>query len=254
MRNYAVFLKKELLENIRTYKFLVIILVFVILGMMNPLVAKLTPVLLKQMMPEGVKITMPEPTALDAWVQFFKNMTQMGVFVILIVFSGIIGTELSRGTLVNMVTRGLSRRAIILSKYSAMVILWTLGLTINFMMTWGYTSLLFPKISIDHLLFSVFCLWLFVVFLLSVLIFSATFINHSFGTLLFVGATTVMMFIMNFLVPIQKNNPLRLVSAHMELWTHTVKTAYFINAICFTALCSAGLVILSIAFFRKKLL
>jgi len=37
MNNYFAFLKKELLENIRTYKMLIMLLVFFVFGIMNPL-------------------------------------------------------------------------------------------------------------------------------------------------------------------------------------------------------------------------
>lgn len=43
MRNYVTFLKKEWLESLRTYKLFVMLASFSILGIMNPLIAKLTP-------------------------------------------------------------------------------------------------------------------------------------------------------------------------------------------------------------------
>ncbi|WP_222860725.1 hypothetical protein [Paenibacillus antibioticophila] len=92
------------------------IAVFFIVGMLSPLTAKLMPELLSSFLPEGMTLTIAEPTALDAWIQFFKNTSQMGLILIVILFSGILGTELTRGTLINMLTKGLSRHAVILSK------------------------------------------------------------------------------------------------------------------------------------------
>lgn len=43
MRGYLAFVKKELLEQVRTYKLLILLLVFFIFGMLSPLMAKLMP-------------------------------------------------------------------------------------------------------------------------------------------------------------------------------------------------------------------
>jgi ABC-2 type transport system permease protein len=71
MRSYIAFTKKELLEQLRTYKCLIILSVFFILGMMSPLFAKLMPDIIGGMEIEGIQITIPEPTAVDAYTQFF---------------------------------------------------------------------------------------------------------------------------------------------------------------------------------------
>ena len=116
MRNYVTFLKKEWLESLRTYKLFVMLASFSILGIMNPLIAKLTPEIIDLAMPEGMEIAVAVPTAFDSWAQFYKNTGQIGVIVTVIVFSGIISVELSRGTLIHMLTKGLSRSSVILSK------------------------------------------------------------------------------------------------------------------------------------------
>ncbi|MBK8434017.1 MAG: hypothetical protein IPL28_23205 [Chloroflexi bacterium] len=78
---------------------------------------------------EGVSITVPEPTAVDAYSQLFKNLTQMGMIVLLLVFGGMLSNEIARGTLLNMLTKGLSRHAVILAKYTVALLLWTAALT-----------------------------------------------------------------------------------------------------------------------------
>lgn len=252
MKNYFAFLKKEFLESARTYKLLIVIIVFFIFGMMNPLTAKFMPDLVNSIMPEGMEVTLANPTAFDSWTQFYKNITQMGTIVIVILFSGIMATELSKGTLINMLTKGLSRRAVILSKYTFMVLLWTIGLFICFAVTWGYTVYLFPNETVAHLLFSVFCLWLFVVFLLSVLIFAATIIKSSYGTLLTVGVVVVLLFVVNLMPALQQYNPLLLVSGNMDLLMNTTQVPAYTSSIIFTVLCSAGLVAGAVLVFRKR--
>jgi ABC-2 type transport system permease protein len=44
MTHYIAFLKKEIVESIRTYKLFIMLVVFLMFGIMNPLVAKLNPI------------------------------------------------------------------------------------------------------------------------------------------------------------------------------------------------------------------
>ena len=128
MKRYVAFTKKEFLEQLRTYRMLILFSVFFIFGLMSPLLAKILPEILSGMDLQGMIITIPEATAVDAYAQFFKNMTQMGIIVILLVFGGVISNELTRGTLVNVLAKGLGRHTVILAKYTAMVVMWTVAL------------------------------------------------------------------------------------------------------------------------------
>ena len=161
-------------------------------------------------------INIPEPT-LDSWAQFFKNINQMSLIVTLLVFSGILVNELSKGTLINMLTKGLSRRAVILSKYTSMVLIWTLSVVLSFLITWVYTVYLFPDGGANNLLFSVFCLWLYGCFLLAVLMLSSTITRTNYATLILVGLTVVVGMLVNIVPKFQKYNPLSLSSKNMDL-------------------------------------
>ena len=51
MTGYGAFVKKEFMEFYRSHKLLIILAVFLLLGMMNPLTAKITPQLVENLMP-----------------------------------------------------------------------------------------------------------------------------------------------------------------------------------------------------------
>ena len=55
---------------------------------MNPFAAKFLPEILASALPSGMTITLPEPSAMDSWGQFFKNISQMGIIVVVILFGG----------------------------------------------------------------------------------------------------------------------------------------------------------------------
>lgn len=252
MSHYFAFLQKELLEYARTYKLFIMLIVFFILGITNPLAAKLLPELLSSFMPEGISITIAEPIAIDSWMQFFKNATQMGLIVMVIVFSGVLATELSKGTLINMLTKGLSRTTVILSKYTGMVLIWTISIAVCFLLTWGYTVYLFPSSEIVNLLFSVFCLWWFGVFLLAVLMLSATLTTSNYGCLLLTGAAIVVCMLVNIAPTTHKYNPLSLATDNLGFLTNSIEVSSLYYNILIAGLFTLLLVALSVVKFRKK--
>ena len=49
MKSLLAFMKKEWMEQVRSGRLLILVIIFILLGIMNPAVAKLTPWLLEMM-------------------------------------------------------------------------------------------------------------------------------------------------------------------------------------------------------------
>lgn len=123
MSGYIAFLKKEFTENIKNYRFLILFAVFLAFGIMSAFLAKFTPEILSTLAAD-MQMT-SEPVALDAWKQFYKNISGVGFSAFIILFGSCLSNEYSKGTLVLMVTKGLSRKAVILAKYTVAATLMT---------------------------------------------------------------------------------------------------------------------------------
>ncbi len=254
MRAYLAFTKKEFTETTRSYKLLIMGCVFLLLGLMNPITAKITPQLMDSFLPEGMKIAIPEPTAADSWAQFFKNVPQMGLIVLVIVFSGIMANEFSRGTLVNMLTKGLSRSIVIVSKFTMAVSVWTASYVLCFVVSYAYTSYFWKENSLStiHILFAVFCLWLFGVLLLASMMLGGVLFKNSYGCLLFTGGFVVILFLINIVPKLQDFNPIALASNNMTLITNSMPISDFVWPIVLCAALTAGFIIAAVALFNKK--
>ena len=99
MKQTILFTGKELKELWKTYKFLILCAVLLLFGMSSPLLAKLTPELFSQIdLGLGTPLQLPDATFLEAYAQFFKNMTQICLIVLVLVLSGMIPHELKSGT------------------------------------------------------------------------------------------------------------------------------------------------------------
>lgn len=252
MKSYIAFTKKEFCESLRTYKLFIMLAVFFLFGMMNPVTAKLTPEILVKFMPEGMKATIPEPTALDSWMQFFKNIPQMGLIVLVIVFSGIMANEFNRGTLINMLTKGLSRSVVILSKFTMATAVWTISYVLCFGVSYIYTDYFWKVDNVTTVLFAVFCLWLFGILLIAAELLGSVLFNSSYGCLLVTGGFIVILFLINIVPKLQKYNPIGLASKNIALITGEMSVSDFAIPITICCIIVIGFVTSTIAIFNKK--
>lgn len=252
MKGFVAFTKKEILEGLRTYRYLILITVFFLFGMMSPLLAKLMPDIFAGIEMQGVQIIMPEPTVLDAYSQFFKNLTQMGILVLLLVFGGILSNELTKGTLINVLAKGLSRNTVILSKYVAAVLLWTLAYGMAAIVNYGYTAYLFSQSSVNNLGFSMLCLWLFGCFILALILLSSTIASGNFGGLILSAISIVIMLLMNIFPNLERYNPITLASKNVALLSGAAATEELLHAAIITCGLITVSILLSIILFNRK--
>lgn len=251
MKGYIAFSKKEVLEGIRTYRVLILAAVFFLFGMLSPLTAKLMPEIFKSLALDGIVITIPEPTALDAYAQLFKNTSQMGLLVLLLVFSGMLSGEISKGTLIHMLTKGLSRNAVILAKYSVSLAFWTIGLALAALTTYGYTAYLFSSGNMPNLFFAIFCLWLFGALLLALILLSSSIVPGNFGGLTLTSMLVVIMMIADVFPLLHKFNPIALSSQNVALLSQTASVGDLLPIVGITILLILGSLVGSMLCFSK---
>jgi len=187
MSGYGVFLRKELQEHIRTFKFYGVVLMAAVLGLMSPLLAKLTPQLLGSMSGE-LTIEIPDPTAIDAYGQFFSNVGQIAFLAILLIAAGVIASEMRKGTASLVLTKRLGRPAFVLAKYTAWAGTWTVSYALGAVLCLVYTMILFPDWAVPQAFVPLVGYWLYGLLLLAGAVFSsALFKNFSLSALGGVG-------------------------------------------------------------------
>ena len=118
MTGFGAFLWKELVEIRRTWRIWVIPGMLVFFGVTSPIIAALTPALVRSMAASqpGVMIRIPPPSALDAYGQFIKNLNQFVLIAVIITGAGVVSGERSTGTAILALTKPLSRGAFVLAK------------------------------------------------------------------------------------------------------------------------------------------
>jgi ABC-2 type transport system permease protein len=166
--NFFVVLRKELFEQWRTYRFLIVAAVMILFGLISPLLAKVTPELLKSIpdMPPGLAESIPVPSLADAVGQYVKNMSQFGILLALLMSMGSVVQEKERGTAAMMLTRQVSRETFVLTKFAALALTFTASLGLAALGCWYYTYLLFgalewgPWLALNALMLVVFLVYM----------------------------------------------------------------------------------------------
>lgn len=223
----VAFTKKEFIECKRTHKFLIIFSVFLMFGLTNPIVAKIMPELFKNM--QGVTIEFPVPTVIDAWVQYYQNiMFQLLMFVIL--FANTMSNEIIKGTFINLITKGLSRTSIILSKFIFISSVWTVCLGFSVVLT-HFISISILDGTISNLLFAIFGTWIFGILIISVMMLGSIYFKNSYGSMLTVFVFYIFLNLIKVLPLVKKINPYRLISDSCGILNQALKPQEFIGTL-----------------------
>ena len=253
MNAFIAFTKKELTESWRTYRLAVLAAVFLLLGLMSPFIAKVMPEMLSGMdLGGGMTITVPEPTAMDSWIQFFSNVGQIGMLALIITFSGITANELSRGTLVNLLTKGMKRHTVVFSKFLTASVLWTGCYLLCLVVCFAYTEYFWPAGVLENAFLSFFAPWLFGEFLLSLLVFGGILFGTFYGSLLSCFGVIIVLSSLNIIPNVQRYNPVVLAADTLNLLNAQKDLADFAPAIIICALTTVLLLAASVAVFNKK--
>lgn len=222
MRQWMIFSKKEAIELWRTKKLLWIGLFFLVMGILNPLTAKLTPMIIENTLGEAVARTMPAPTSLDSWIQFNKNITQIGIYVFALLLSQTIQQERANHQLTPLMVRGFSRSVYIITKWTTLVCCWIISILLTFFVTWGYTAFYFPDHKSPHPLLAVCGILLFGLCFTSILILSSTASRQSFGGMFGVIFLMILLYVIQFFDQIDTYSPLRLLTQSQDVLTGKV--------------------------------
>ena len=254
MRSLIAFIKKEFTEQLRSGRLMILGLLFVLFGIMNPAIAKLTPWLLETMADSlaesGMIITDVKVSAMDSWVQFYKNIP-MALIAFVLLESSIFTKEYTSGTLVLSLTKGLERYKVVISKTALLTVLWSLGYWLCFGITYGYNAYFWDNSIAQNLVFSAVCWWLFSMMVVALMVLFSTVSSSNTGVLLGTGGVVLASYLIGLLPKSSKYLPTYLADGNSLIYGLAEVTAYIpslIIAVTASIICFA----VSIPIFNKK--
>ena len=254
MRAIIAFTKKEITEQMRTGKVLFLGILFILFGIMNPAVAKLTPWLMEMMADSlaesGMIITQVSVTALDSWMQFYKNIP-MALIAFVLLEAGIFTKEYRSGTLVLSLTKGLKRRDVVLSKSLTLILLWTVSYWLYFGVTYAYTVYYWDNSVVSYLMPSVVLWWVFGLWILSLMVFFSTLCSSNTGVLVGTGGVAFGFYLLSIIPKVAKYLPTLLADGNSLIYGQKEPGEY-LTALIVTAVTGLALFGVSFPLFNKK--
>lgn len=160
MTGLGLMLGKELREQVRTMRLVVVVAVFAIFGLLSPVVARYTREIVEAVGGGQFGGMIPDPTVADAVIQLTKNVGQFGVVIAILVAMGAVAAEKERGTAGFILTKPVTRVAFIVAKVVAIGSLLALALAVAGALAWVYTAILFEPLPVAGFAAAVGLLWL----------------------------------------------------------------------------------------------
>ena len=254
MRALIAFTKKEFTEQLRSGRLMILGMLFTLFGIMNPAVAKLTPWLLEMMADSlaesGMTVTEINVTAMDSWVQFFKNIP-MALIAFVLLQSSIFTKEYGSGTLILSLTKGLTRHKVVLAKTAVLTTLWTVGYWLCFGITYAYNAYFWDNSVAKNLAFSVLCWWIFGLWVISLTVLFSTVASANTGVLVGTGGVVFASCMVGLVPKIGKYLPTMLTDGNSLIYgTADAEKYYFAVAVALVT--AVACLAASIPVFNKK--
>lgn len=246
MRSLFAFMKKEFLEAARTGKLIILILLFALFGIMNPAIAKLMPWILEMqsetLAESGMIITDVQVDAMTSWTQFFKNIPIALIFFVLL-FSDIFTKEYRSGTLLLVLTKGLSRYKVVLAKALLLLLLWTLGYGLCFAVTYGYNAYFWDNSIADNLFSAAAVWWLFGIWVICLVVLFSSLVRNNTVVCLCTGGAALLAYLLCMIPKVKGYSPAMLMNAGSllsgeegpDIYTKAVVIAAISGVICIIA-------------------
>jgi ABC-type transport system involved in multi-copper enzyme maturation permease subunit len=124
MRGFGAFLGKEVRETVHTWRIWVLPGFILFAALSSPIITFLMPTLADRLgsMPQGFAISVPDPSALAAYIEYLHNLGELVMFALVIAYGGIVSSEVRAGTAALALAKPLSRRAFVLAKWLSQVL------------------------------------------------------------------------------------------------------------------------------------
>ena len=254
MIQLMAFVKKEWTEVLRTGKFVMLTVLFILFGVMNPAIAKLTPWMMEafseSLKGSGLTVTEAKVDALTSWMQFYKNVP-VALIVFLLMFSGILAVEYQKGTLINMITKGLSRWKIVLSKSVVLLFLWSFGYWMCYGITYVYNAYFWDNSIAKDVRFAAFCVYMLGVWLIALMMLMSTLFSAGSAVAVGTGGVFFVLYLFSMLPDLKEYLPSYLMSAS-GLLSGAGEAGDYMTALLVAAVLAVIQLVVAILVFNRK--
>lgn len=178
----------------------------------------------------------------------------VGFSAVIILYGSCLSGEYSKGTLVLMVTKGLSRKDVIFAKYTVAAVLMTISFWGSYAFTYGYTALLWPDTELSNVALAACALWIVGFLYLSILMVGCVLFKQTFTGILFTGGMVAVISLLGIIEPLAKFSPFNLTTQNIDLISGIAAPSDFIMPVLTSVAMSILGLLLAVKLFNAKAL
>ena len=254
MKSLIAFMKKEWMDLVRSGRLMILLVIFLLFGIMNPAIAKLTPWMMEMMADSmeqsGFVVTEVTVDAMTSWTQFFKNIP-MGLIAFVLISSSLFTKEYSKGTLILVLTKGLNRYKVIVAKSVMLLATWSVCYFICFGVTYAYNAYFWDNSVAHNLMETVMFYWVAGVFAVAMMVLFSVVFSNGTGVLLGTGGVFAVCYLVAMVPKIAKFLPTKLMSTS-ALLAGTEKVSDYHEALFVTIVITVLVFAASVPILNKK--
>ncbi|HHW57096.1 MAG TPA: ABC transporter permease [Clostridia bacterium] len=179
MKTFKAYLKKEIIESVRQYKYLIILIGVILFAIVDPVILKLLPEILKNKIP-GDLSSLIQIDRKAAVQNYIKDLSQISLLIVTLTLMSTLSDEISSQKLIFPYSKGCNLSAVVISKilhHSAILSIFVIS---GFAINYYYATTLFNKnvITFDKILISSLLMSLYFVFIVTLLIFFSSILKR----------------------------------------------------------------------------
>ncbi|MFB6466431.1 ABC transporter permease [Cytobacillus sp. Hz8] len=253
MKTFTVLLQKEFRESWRSFKFLWMPLLFIFLGISDPLTNYYMEDILNSVgnLPEGFSVTLPDYAPIDILKASTGQFQSIGLIVLVITAAGMINRERQNGTATLIYVRPISFIALFMSKWTVASMLGMLSAILGYAGSMYYTSILYGSVNAIAFIQMVmsYCVWILFATAIA-LMFSAMF-KTALATTFTIITLPVAIMIESLIGKYWNISPWKLADYSVQLMAET-GNEYYLKTLLLTIALTFLAIILGILFTRKN--
>lgn len=254
MKTLMAFMKKEWMEQIRSSRLMILGLLFLAFGIMNPAIAKLTPWIMEMMaesMEEaGLAVLEVKVDAMTSWTQFYKNVP-MALIAFVLMQSNVFTKEYQSGTLILALTKGLERYKVVLAKTIVLIVTWTAGYWLCYGVTYAYNAYFWDNSIASHLGIAAVFWWLTGVWTICLMILFSVMGSSNSTVLLGTGGIFFAVYLLSLIPKLKEYMPTQLMDG-MNLLMKATEPGEYTKSLIVAGLTMMVCFIISIPLFNKR--
>lgn len=209
-------MKKEIKEQIRTYKAFIMIIIFVFLGILSPFSARYMNEIFSLIGGDMITINF-DPSINEVFTQLNKNLLQFGIIIFVLLNYDMLTFEIEKEYLVIPKSKGLSLIKLAIAKNCVIFVTFMFAITLSFISCAIYTQLLFSQFEID-IYVELWMLYMLVgLFMLSLITLANTLVKTRWATLLILIALLVVNYILYIISPLDITYPFALFTINVDV-------------------------------------